>query len=134
MENKDWIKSKEARDLNKRLKKKQTLNQYIEEKMPLIKKVLIILVILALVSSVLLFSPLSKPTLPYPNPTNLTQCKLNAWVSCGLEIDDDMCWKLKINNNTRWENCQIVKNKTANCFVNQSAFCKINFVNTLNGS
>ena len=67
---------------------------------------------------------------PIP-PTNIEECKLQAWKDCGLSTEgnqSDWCYQIEGKNSTTYSECQVVNQRTVDCWVNASNWCFNEFI------
>lgn len=89
----------------------------MEEKKKINKNIIISIILLSIILVSFIYYGLIKPN--YPKFENLQECKLYYWDKCGLEYFEDrtkMCYQLEDNEKEIWKDCQIVSEKTKDCY------------------
>ena len=91
------------------------------------KTSLIIFGILIVFTGILTIYYLSNPE----EPQNIEECKLMAWTDCGLPKignSSEWCYQVEGKNSTTYENCTIISQHTADCWINASNYCFNKFI------
>lgn len=90
----------------------------------------IMVILIVLVVSGILFLLFYHKGEPQP-PKNIQECKLKAWVGCGLPTignQSDWCYQIEGANSTTYSDCPFITQEVADCWTNASTNCFYNFV------
>lgn len=65
-------------------------------------------------------------------PVTYDECKMKYWEECGLTVNSnnksELCYRIEGKNSTKWAYCQVVSQEIADCWVQKSNECYVQFV------